>query len=135
METTQEACQNSKETYQNSKKSRYRQAKATKRYKHGWEVPQDYAHALQLDLRNGNAKWKDAIDLEIEQIKEYQVFKDHGKVVYEKGKIINAPKECQKIRVHFVFDVKHCGKFKARLVTDGHHTKNQRKLSTQELFH
>ena len=39
-----------------------------------------------------NTKWKDAIDLEIEQIKEYQVFKDHGKVVYEKGKITNAPK-------------------------------------------
>ena len=28
-----------------------------------------------------------------------------------------------KIRVHFVFDVKHCGKFKARLVADGHLTK------------
>ena len=29
----------------------------------------------------------------------------------------------QKIRVHFVFDVKHCRKFKARLVADGHLTK------------
>ena len=28
-----------------------------------------------------------------------------------------------KIRVHFVFDVKHCGKFKARLVADRHLTK------------
>ena len=27
------------------------------------------------------------------------------------------------IRVHFVFDVKHCGKFKARLVADEHLTK------------
>ena len=27
------------------------------------------------------------------------------------------------IRVHFVFDVNHCGKFKARLVEDGHLTK------------
>ena len=33
------------------------------------------------------------------------------------------PKEYQKIRVHFVFDVKHCGKFKARLVACGHLTK------------
>ena len=65
----------------------------------------------------------DAIDLEIEQIKEYKVFKDHCKAVYEKGKIINAPKEYQKIRVHFVFNVKHCGKFKPRLVADGHLTK------------
>ena len=27
------------------------------------------------------------------------------------------------MRVHFVFDVKHCKKFKARLVADGHLTK------------
>ena len=61
--------------------------------------------------------------MEIEQIKEYQVFKDFGKAVYEKNKITNAPEGHQKIRVHFVFDVKHCGKFKARLVADGHLTK------------
>ena len=36
---------------------------------------------------------------------------------------MNAPKEYQRIRAHFVFDVKHCGKFKARLVADGHVTK------------
>ena len=73
------------------KKSKYRQAKASRKYKHGWEVPRDYAYAIQLDIQNGNNKWKDAIDLEIEQIKEYQVFKDFGKAVYEKNKITNAP--------------------------------------------
>ena len=51
------------------------------------------------------------------------MFKDHGEVVYDKRKVINAPKEHQEIRVYFVFDVKHCGKFKARLVADGHPTK------------
>ena len=105
------------------KKSNYRQAKTTKRYKHGWEDPRDYVHSLQLDVQNGNTKLKDASDLEIEEIKEYQVCKDHGKVAYDKGKIINAPKDHQKIRVHFVYDVKHCGKFKAWLVADGHLTK------------
>ena len=72
-----------------------------------------------------NNKWKEATDLELEQIKEYQVFKDFGraKAVYDKKHITNAPKGHQKIRVHFVFDVKHCGKFKARLVADGHFTK------------
>ena len=54
------------------KKSKYRQAKASRRYKHGWEVPRDYAHALQLDVQNHNIKWRDAIDLEIEQTKEYK---------------------------------------------------------------
>ena len=29
--------------------------------------------------------------LEIEQIKEYEVFKDYGKTVYDKDKIIEAP--------------------------------------------
>ena len=48
------------------KRSKYRQAKASRKYKHGWEVPRDYAHALQLDIQNCNKKWKDAIDLEIE---------------------------------------------------------------------
>ena len=105
------------------KKSKYRQTRASRKYKHGWEVPRDYAHALQLDIHNGNNKWKEAIDLEIEQIKEYQVFEDFGKAVYDKNTITNAPKGHQKIRVHFVFDVKHCGKFKARLVADGHLTK------------
>ena len=66
--------------------------------------------------------------MEIEQIKEYQVFKDFGKGVYGKNTTTNAPKEHQKIRVHFVFDVKHCGKFKARLVADGHLTKEWRNL-------
>ena len=78
------------------KKSEYRQAKASRKYKHGWEVPRDYAHALQLDIQNGNNKWKDVVDLEIEQIKEYQVFKDYGKTVYEKDKIGNAPKVISK---------------------------------------
>ena len=55
------------------KKSKYRQARASRKYKHGWEVPRDYAHARQLDIQNGNNKWKEAIDFEIEQIKEYQV--------------------------------------------------------------
>ena len=105
------------------KKSKYRQARVSRKDKHGWEVSRDYAHALQLDIHNGNNKWKEAIDLKIEQIKEYQVFKDSGKAVYDKKHITNAPKRHQKVRVHFVFDVKHCGKFKATLVADGHFNK------------
>ena len=66
---------------------------------------------------------KHAIDLEIEQIKEYKVFNDNGKVEYENRMVINAPKGYQKNRVIFVFDVNHCGKFKAWLVANGHLTK------------
>ena len=53
--------------------------------------------------------------------------KDNNKwkeaTVYDKKHITSAPKGHQKIRVHFLFGAKHCGKFKARLVADGHFTK------------
>ena len=116
------------------KKSKYRQAKESRNYKHGWEVPRDYAHALQLDIQNGNNKWKDAIDLEIEQIKEYQVFKDYGKAVYEKDKIANAPKGYQKIRVHFVSMPSTVENSKQDLWKMDILPRNLMKLSTQELF-
>ena len=43
--------------------------------------------------------------------------------VHDKNHIINAKKGHQKIRVHLVLDVKHCEDFQARLVADGHFTK------------
>ena len=43
--------------------------------------------------------------------------------IYDKKHITNAPKGHQKIRVHLLFDVKHCEKFKARPVAAGHFTK------------
>ena len=43
--------------------------------------------------------------------------------VYDKKHIINAQKEHQKIKVHFLLDVNPCEGFKARLVADGHFTK------------
>ena len=67
------------------KKSKYRQARASRKYKHGWEVPRDYAHALQLDIHNGNNKWKEAIDLEIEQIKEMLSMKRTRSPMHQKG--------------------------------------------------
>ena len=72
--------------------------------------------------------------MEIEQIKEYQVFKDYGKAVCDKDKIGNAPKGYQKIRENFVFDVKHCGIFKARLVADGHLTKEPMETVNSGVF-
>jgi Reverse transcriptase (RNA-dependent DNA polymerase) len=87
------------------------------RYKYGFEVPRDYAHALRLDERNGNTLWKDAVTTERQQIQEYDVFHDHGH--HEKA---SPPVGYKKIRIHLVFDVKHDGRHKARLVADGHLT-------------
>jgi len=68
-----------------------------------------------LDLRNGNTKWQDSTSLEMEQLHEYQTFKDLGKSSI-------TPNGFKRIRVHLVFDIKHDGRHKSRLVADGHLT-------------
>ena len=104
------------------KQSRIRQVRASVRYQHGFQVPKDYNDAMRLDKENGNTHWQDAMDLELTQIHEYKVFKDTGKAKFNNGKVVT-PDGFQKIRVHFVYAVKHDGRFKARLVADGHLTK------------
>ena len=78
-------------------------------------MPCNYEHAKQLDKRNGNTRWQDAVDLEMQQIDEYDTFTDYG---YHG----TPPSGYKKIRVHLVFDVKHDGRHKGRLVADGHLT-------------
>ena len=104
------------------KQSRIRQVRASVRYQHGFQVPRDYNDAMRLDKENGNTHWQEAMDLELTQIHEYKVFKDTGKAKFHNGKVVT-PDGFQKIRVHFVYAVKHDGRFKARLVADGHLTK------------
>ena len=104
------------------KQSRIRQVRASARYQHGFQVPKDYNNAIRLDKENSNTHWQDAMDLELTQIHEYKVFKDTGKAQFHNGKVVT-PDGFQKIRVHFVYAVKHDGRFKARLVADGHLTK------------
>jgi hypothetical protein len=87
------------------------------RYKYGFKIPRDYTHAMQLDEKNKNTRWKDAVALELMQIDEYETFRDLGH--HTKAKLPNGYK---KIRVHLVFDVKHDGRHRARLVADGHLT-------------
>ena len=97
------------------KQSRIHQVRASARYQHGFQVPKDFNDAISLDKENSNTHWQDEMDLELTQIHEYKVFKDTGKAQFHDG--------FQKIRVHFVYAVKHAGKFKARPVADGHLTK------------
>ena len=104
------------------KQSRIRQVRASARYQHGFQVPKDYNDAIRLDKGNRNTHWQDAMDLELTQIHEYKVFKDTGKAQFHNGKAVT-PDGFQKVRVHFVYVVKHDGRFKARLVADGHLTK------------
>ena len=48
-------------------------------YKYGFEVARSHAHAMQLDAKNGNKKWKEVVNIELSQITEYETFEDEGK--------------------------------------------------------
>ena len=84
-------------------------------YKYGFLVPRNHEQAVEIDLRNGNRKWQDAELTETAQLDDYNTFIDKGK-----GAAI--PSGYKKIRCHFVYDVKHDGRHKARLVAGGHLT-------------
>ena len=49
----------------------------------GYFIPSDYKHALELDNLNGKSRWYDATKMEMDQIIQYQVFKDHDKATYD----------------------------------------------------
>ena len=42
------------------------------------QMPRNYQHALRLDELNKSSKWQDSIDTELDQIDEYDTFKDLG---------------------------------------------------------
>jgi hypothetical protein len=92
-------------------------ARNAPRYKFGYRIPRDYKEALYLDKKNGNTKWQDATELEMSQLAEYDTFKDMGHKDTSK-----APEGYKKIRTHLVYDCKHDGRHKARMVADGHLT-------------
>ena len=84
-------------------------------YKYGQQVPRNYREAMRIDLKNGNTKWADSIEVEFNQLWEYESFKDLG---------LNAPipEGYTKIRCHYVFDVKATGKCKSRFCAGGNGT-------------
>lgn len=84
-------------------------------YKFGFLVPRNHAQAVELDIKNGNTRWQDAEALEVKQVEGYETFID-------KGKDAIPPAGYKKIRCHMVYDVKHDGRHKARLVAGGHLT-------------
>ena len=72
-------------------------------YKFGICLPHNYAEALHLKQENGNTLWSDAVKAELDQICNYDTFRDMG---------IGVPMDADhhKINVHLVFDVKASGK-------------------------
>ena len=50
-------------------------------FKFGFQVPRTCDEAVEIDNKNGNAKWQDAIKLELDIIDTYNIFHDHGKAI------------------------------------------------------
>ena len=70
---------------------------------------------MELDKIAKNHLWCDVNILEHKKLVEYDVFLDKGE--FSMSKI---PVGYKKISVYTVFDVKHDGRHRARVVTDGH---------------
>jgi hypothetical protein len=77
--------------------------------------PKGFCTCQELDKRNGNTLWQDATRLELDQLDEYNTFKNLGHKA-------PAPTGYKKIRTHLVYDCKHDGWLKARMVADDHLT-------------
>jgi hypothetical protein len=54
-------------------------------YKYAFEIPRSVKHAMDLDAKNGNTRWGDAIHTEISQTLEYM---EHLKIVV---KVLKSP--------------------------------------------
>ncbi len=83
-------------------------------HKFGIEVPKTVAEACDLDRKNGNTLWMDAIAREMREVcKTFEIILDGQ----------TTPVGYQKIPCHMVFDIKmEDFKRKTRLVAGGHKT-------------
>ena len=91
--------------------------RSTPVYQFGHEVPRNHREAMELDRKNGNNRWAESEKLETSQLSSYNVFKDLGH-----KSTVAAPATHKKISLHFVYAVKHDGRYKSRVVAGGHLT-------------
>jgi Reverse transcriptase (RNA-dependent DNA polymerase) len=89
------------------------------KYKFGIKVPKGIQNAINLDKKNGNNLWVEAIKTELKQLTDYETF-----IVLDLGEDI--PKWYQKNPYHIVFDVKYDLRHKERLVGGGNWTVNDK---------
>jgi hypothetical protein len=97
------------------KQAKFHQSRHGPTHKFGILVPKHRKEALDIDDANGDNKWQKSIDVEINQINEHNTFHDLGKRK-------PPPRGYNKVRVHFVYDVKHDLRLKSRLVAEGNLT-------------
>ena len=80
------------------KQSKIRHVRRSQTYMFGYLIPRNYMEAMQFDSENKNSKWYDAINLEMESMLEYKVFKKWDKAILDKHKkVMNPPKGYHRI--------------------------------------
>ena len=92
-----------------------RKSNAMGTFKYGVYVPRTIEDALSMDSKNNDTSWEDAIKKEIDALQGYGTFK-----VVSKGKERGVKESHQYAPLRMIFDVKQCGRRKARLVIGGH---------------
>ena len=68
-----------------------RRQKKINRYTFSIEIPRNVAHALELDRKNGNNLWRDAISAELGTLTDMKVFKILTHVEYLRREDGNLP--------------------------------------------
>ena len=86
-------------------------------YMYGHQVPRNHEQALEIDRINCNTKWQESENTERKQLWEYETFIDKGPRATAR-----VPAGYKKINLHFVYAVKHDGRYKSRIVAGGHLT-------------
>ena len=87
-------------------------ARKTVKCKFRVQIPKHPMHALKLDRLNGNTKWRDALQLEINQLLKFETF-----LIYKKGQI--DLENYTYVPLLMVFDVKFDGQHKCQYVANG----------------
>ena len=82
-------------------------------HKYGIEISRDVEHAHEIDARNGNTMWRDALKKEMYNVGVAFEILDEG---------AHAPHGWKQVTRHLVWDVKMDFTRKARWVLDGHKT-------------
>ena len=115
MERLKKFARNKKKLDRMVKQARLRRICCDPIYKFGVRVPRDSCEARFLEQKEGHTKWEDVEKVEIKQLFDYKTFKDLGLGA-------GTPENYKQIQCPFVYDIKHDGRYKARLVAGGHLT-------------
>jgi Reverse transcriptase (RNA-dependent DNA polymerase) len=92
------------------------------RFKYGVRLPIRAKDCADLDKENGNNKWMEANQAELALLDEFEAFKDCGEYTEEKAQALR-DQGYQFIKLMMIYDVKHDGRFRARLVAAGNMTR------------